>query len=284
MNKLAIINNFAARNRRNGVCLVSLEICDIIMENMKPLILISNDDGVISKGMSALIRFLRPLGDIVVMAPNSPRSGVGCAVSMNEPVQYQLTRKDVGLSVYRCSGTPVDCIKLAFYTVLDRQPDIIVGGINHGDNSSVNVHYSGTMGAVIEGAIRGIPSVAFSLCDHDPDADFEPSGPYVRDIVEKVLAKGLPALTCLNVNFPAVKELKGVRICEQAKGVWVNEWENFARRGDSRFYWMAGEFQHIDTDNENSDRWALSNGYVAITPTTVDVTDRKLMNELKTWF
>ena len=254
------------------------------MENNKPLILISNDDGVISKGISALIRFLRPLGDIVVMAPDSPRSGVGCAVSINEPVQYQQVRKDVGLSVYKCSGTPVDCIKLAFYTVLDRQPDIIIGGINHGDNSSVNVHYSGTMGAVIEGAIRGIPSVAFSLCDHDADADFDPAGPYIRDIVEKVLQRGLPANTCLNVNFPKAKELKGVRICEQAKGIWVNEWESFAHRGDSKFFWMAGEFQQTDPENENSDRWALENGYVAITPTMVDMTARELMSDLQSWF
>ena len=254
------------------------------MENKKPLILISNDDGVISKGISALIRFLRPLGDIVVMAPDSPRSGVGCAVSINEPVQFQMVRKDVGLLVYKCSGTPVDCIKLAPYTVLDREPDIVIGGINHGDNSSVNVHYSGTMGAVIEGALRGIPAVAFSLCDHDPDADFDPAGPYIRDIVEKVLERGLPALTCLNVNFPKLKELKGVRICEQAKGRWINEWESFAHRGDSQFFWMAGEFQDSDADNENNDHWALANGYVAITPVTVDVTDRQLLKDLKSWF
>ena len=156
--------------------------------------------------------------------------------------------------------------------------------MNHGDNSSVNVHYSGTMGAVIEGAIRGIPSVAFSLCDHDADADFDPAGPYIRDIVEKVLDRGLPLNTCLNVNFPYVKELKGVRICEQAKGIWVNEWESFAHKGDSRFFWMAGEYQDTDPENENSDRWALENGYVAITPTLVDMTARELMNDLKSWF
>ena len=143
------------------------------MENQRPLILISNDDGIIAKGISELIKFLRPLGEIVVMAPDAPRSGNACALTVTEPIHYQLIRKDVGLTVYKCSGTPADCVKLAFHTVLDRKPDLVVGGINHGDNSSVNVHYSGTMGVVIEGCLKGVPSIGFSLCNHAPDADFE---------------------------------------------------------------------------------------------------------------
>ena len=224
------------------------------MENQRPLILISNDDGIIAKGISELIKFLRPLGEIVVMAPDAPRSGSACALTVTEPIHYQLVRKDVGLTVYKCSGTPTDCVKLAFHTVLDRKPDLVVGGINHGDNSSVNLHYSGTMGVVIEGCLKGVPSIGF------------------------------PPLTCLNVNFPDTKELKGVKICEQTKGQWTNEWENFAHRGDAHYYWLTGEFENNDAENEKNDHWALDNGYVAITPTTVDATAYGLIDELKAWF
>lgn len=145
-------------------------------------------------------------------------------MTVTHPVHYQLVKREVGLTVYKCTGTPTDCIKLALGSVLDRKPDLIVGGINHGDNSAINVHYSGTMGVVIEGCLKGIPSIGFSLCNHRPDADFEPSGPYIRKIAAMILEKGLPPLTCLNVNFPDTPNLKGVKVCEQAKGCWVNEW------------------------------------------------------------
>ena len=254
------------------------------MENQRPLILVSNDDGITAKGISELIKFLRPLGEIVVMAPDTPRSGTACSLTVKEPIHYQLLRKEVGLTVYKCSGTPTDCVKLAFHTVLERKPDLVIGGINHGDNSAVNVHYSGTMGVVMEGCLKGVPSVAFSLCSHEADADFEPAGEYIRDIVRKLLEKGLPPLTCLNVNIPNTKELKGVRICQQSQGPWVNEWEHFAHREDTQYYWLTGEFQQTDTENEKSDRWALANDYIAITPTTVDMTAYELMDELQTWF
>lgn len=254
------------------------------MENKRPLILISNDDGIMAKGISELIKFLRPLGEIVVMAPDAPRSGSGCAISVTQPVHYQLLRKEVGLTVYKCSGTPADCIKLARDTVLDRKPDLVVGGINHGDNSATNTHYSGTMAVVIEGCLNGIPSIGFSLCSHEPGADFEPSGAYVRQIAAMVLEKGLPPLTCLNVNFPNVKELKGVKVCAQAKGTWTNEWEPCPRKQDSNYYWLIGEFTDEEPDNEKSDRWALANGYAAITPTTVDMTAYGFMDELDKWF
>lgn len=254
------------------------------MENKRPLILISNDDGVVSKGISELIKFLRPLGEIVVIAPDAARSGSACAITVTEPICYKLLRRDVGLSIFKCSGTPVDCVKLAFHTLLDRVPDLVVSGINHGDNSSVNVHYSGTMGAVIEGCLKGAPSIAFSLCNHAPDADFEPAAKYVRNIASQVLKKGLPPLVCLNVNIPDCKELKGVRVCEQAKGVWTNEWEDLTRHGDSSYYWLTGEFESLDNQNEASDKWALANGYIAVTPTTVDVTAYSAIKELKSWF
>lgn len=251
------------------------------MENKRPLILVSNDDGVTSKGISALIRFLRPLGEIVVMAPDAPRSGSGCALTTTQPVHYQLVKREVGLTVYKCSGTPTDCIKLARNTVLEREPDLVVGGINHGDNSATNVHYSGTMGVVIEGCLNGIPSIGFSICNHDADADFEPAGAYVRDIAAMVLEKGLPPLVCLNVNFPDTSELKGVKVCEQAKGAWTHEWESCPRMGDENYFWLTGSFVDHEPENEKNDHWALANGYVAITPTTVDVTAYGFMNELR---
>ena len=254
------------------------------MENRRPLILISNDDGIMAKGISELIKFLRPLGEIVVMAPDAPRSGSGCAITVTQPVHYQLLRKDVGLTVYKCSGTPSGCIKLAWNTVLERKPDLVVGGINHGDNSATNVHYSGTMGVVIEGCLNGIPSIGFSLCSHDPGANFEPAGPYIRQIAAMVLEKGLPPLTCLNVNFPDMAELKGIKICEQAKGRWTNEWEPCPRKGDDNYFWLIGEFKDDEPENEKNDHWALANGYVAITPTVVDVTAYGFMNELSKWF
>ncbi len=254
------------------------------MDNQRPLILISNDDGIMAKGISELIKFLRPLGEIVVMAPDAPRSGSAGALTVTEPIYYKLLRKEVGVSVYKCSGTPVDCVKLAFHSVLDRKPDLVVGGINHGDNSAVNVHYSGTMGVVIEGCLKGIPSIGFSLCSHEPNADFDAAGPYIREIARQVLDKGLPSLTCLNVNIPNEKELKGIKICEQAKGLWDNEWESFADRGDAHYFWLTGEFNASDEKNEKDDHWALANGWVAVTPVTVDVTAYHFIDELKSWF
>ena len=250
------------------------------MENKRPLILVSNDDGIMAKGLSELVKALRTLGEIVVMAPDSPRSGSACALTVMQPVHYQLIRQEVGVTVYKCTGTPTDCIKLARNTVLDRQPDLIVGGINHGDNAASNVHYSGTMGVVIEGCLNGIPSIGFSLCNHDLGADFEAAGPYIRKIAAMVLEKGLPPLTCLNVNFPDTRELKGVKVCEQAKGYWTNEWEACPRMHDSNYFWLTGNFTDIEPENEKSDRWALANGYVAITPTTVDVTAYGFMKDL----
>ncbi|MBO4985818.1 MAG: 5'/3'-nucleotidase SurE [Bacteroides sp.] len=254
------------------------------MEQQRPLILISNDDGIAAKGLAELVRFLSPLGDIVIMAPDGPRSGYACALTAAEPIHYQLVRRVPGITVYKCSGTPADCVKLAFHTVLDRKPDLVVGGINHGDNSSVNVHYSGTMGVVIEGCLKGIPAIGFSICDHGLNPDFTAAGPYIRNIAAQVLEKGLPALTCLNVNIPVTEELKGVRICRQTKGQWVNEWENLAHKNDSHYYWLTGNFENAEPDCEETDHWALNNGYIAITPTTVDATAYGLMEELKEWF
>lgn len=249
------------------------------MRNKKPLILLSNDDGVSAKGINELIRFLRPLGELVVVAPDAGRSGSGCALSVNRPVSYELVRQEPGVTVFSCTGTPCDCVKLACHAILDTLPDLIVGGINHGDNSGTNVHYSGTMGIAIEGCLKGIPSIGFSLCDHTPDADFQPVEKYVQQLVSVVLEYGLPSRTCLNVNFPC-GEIKGVKVCEQAVGEWQKEWEPYPGIAESNHFRLTGEFVNLEPANDKSDNWALANGYAAITPTTVDVTDYSFIETL----
>lgn len=252
------------------------------MERKKPRILISNDDGVDAKGINELVKFLRPLADLVVMAPDSARSGMACAITASRPVTYSLVRKEEGLTIYKCTGTPVDCVKLACYDLPDACPDLIIGGINHGDNAAVNVHYSGTMGIVIEGCLRGIPSIGFSLCDHSPDADFEPGRHYIQTITREVLSKGLPEGVCLNVNIPLASKLKGVKICRQTVGRWENEWEKRHRPQGSPYFWLTGDFVEHE-EAEDSDRWALKHGYVAITPTKIDMTAYEWMDEMKVW-
>lgn len=253
------------------------------MENKRPLILISNDDGYQAKGINALVDMLRQRADIVVCAPDGPRSGYSCAFSAELPLRLTLHRKEPGLQVWSCNGTPIDSVKMALGNILTARPDMVIGGINHGDNSSVNSHYSGTMGVVLEGCMKHIPSVAFSLCDQRADADFEPLRPYVVSMTERVLREGLPQDACLNVNFPLAAPYRGVRVCRMARGRWVNETIKCHHRRGYDYWWMVGNFQPDEPDAEDTDRWALSHGYVAITPTTVDVTHYALLQQMKDW-
>lgn len=254
-----------------------------MVEKKKPLILISNDDGVEAKGINELIEYLQPLGKLLVMAPDSARSGMSCAITSDRPVKYSLVKKEKNLTVYKCTGTPSDCIKLAMFLLDGKFPDIVIGGINHGDNSAVNVHYSGTMGVVKEGCLKGIPSVGYSLCDHKADADFSPTASYIRRITSLVLEKGLPAGTCLNVNFPDTTSYKGVKVCRQAVGLWDNEWVRCEHPRGKEYFWLTGEFVNREPEEVDTDHWALSHGYVAITPTIIDVTAYGLMDELMNW-
>ena len=252
------------------------------MKNEQTLILISNDDGITAKGINELIRMLRPLGELVVMAPDSPRSGAACSLTVVNPVHYTLYGQEDGLTMYSCSGTPVDCVKLALHSVLTRKPDLVVGGINHGDNSAVNVHYSGTMGVVLEGCMKGIPSIGFSLCDHDPDADFTPLTDYVQGITRQVLRHGLPEGVCLNVNFPLAPRFNGVKVCRQTRGQWQQAWVPCPRPQKAYYYWLTGSF-HRSEMGEDSDAWALEHGYVAITPVKTDVTAYEMLDRMKEW-
>lgn len=252
-------------------------------ENNKPLILISNDDGVESKGINELIKAVLPLGDIIVVAPDGPRSGMSSAITSTIPLQIKLLKKNTGLTIYSCTGTPVDCIKLGINQILERKPDLIVTGINHGSNASICVLYSGTMGAAIEGCIFGIPSIGFSLTDHRPDADFGNAAYYAALISRKILKEGLPQGICLNVNVPDTKEIKGIKICTQTEGQWIKEFYTTTDKKGEIQYWLTGEFDNFEPDNPESDEWALANGYVSVVPTQIDMTAHEMINRLKPW-
>lgn len=249
---------------------------------MRPLILISNDDGYHAKGINSLIDMLSDMGDILVCAPESARSGFATAFSATTPLRLKLRRKHEGMEMWSCNGTPVDCVKLALSELYpQRRPDIVIGGINHGDNASVNSHYSGTMGVVREGCMKYIPSVAFSLCDYRDDADFEPLRKCVRSIVSGVLRDGLPKGVCLNVNFPLANEFNGIKVCRMAHGTWGNEVVRAHHPRGYDYFWLVGEYTNDEPDAEDTDNWALRHGYVAITPTTIDVTDYTTMEHMK---
>ena len=251
------------------------------MTKNRPQILIANDDGFRAKGINCLIDMLRPLADLVVCAPEDARSGFACAFSATTPLRLRLRRKEEGLQVWSCNGTPVDCVKLALDRIPDCRPDLIVGGINHGDNASVNTHYSGTMGIVLEGCMKYIPSIAFSLCDYDADADFEPMQPYVQAFTKRVLAEGLPRGVCLNINFPKGTAYKGTKVCRMAYGTWYDETVGCHHPRGYDYYWMVGHYRNDEPEREDTDNWALQHGYIAITPTRIDVTAYEAMAQMK---
>ena len=249
----------------------------------RPLILIANDDGYAAKGINCLIEMVRDLGDVLVCAPEGGRSGFACAFSVTTPLTLTLRRREEDIEVWSCNGTPVDCVKMALAELCPRKPDLVIGGINHGDNASVNTHYSGTMGVTMEGCMKYIPSVAFSLCDHREDADFEPLRPYIRQMVERVLREGLPTGVCLNINFPLVSQFKGVKVCRMAKGTWASEVAKYRHPRGFDYWWMMGCYHNDEPEAEDTDNWALQHGYVAITPTQMDVTAYEALANMKDW-
>ncbi len=254
------------------------------MDKRKPLILISNDDGYAAKGINSLVAMVRDLADVLVCAPDSARSGYSCAFSATLPLILHQQHQEEGVEIWSCNGTPVDCVKLAMAELCsDRRPALVLGGINHGDNASVNSHYSGTMGVVREGCMKSIPSVAFSLCDHRDDADFEPLRPYVRRMVARVLTEGLPEGVCLNVNFPKLPSFRGVKVCRMTKGIWYNEVEKCHHPRNYDYWWMVGHYANLEPESDDTDEWALDHGYVAITPTRIDVTAYDMLDRMSNW-
>jgi 5'-nucleotidase len=247
----------------------------------KPLILVSNDDGVSSPGIRALISVVRPLGRVVVVAPDKPQSGTAHAVTINHPLRLDLIRAEKDYEEYSCSGTPADCVKLAFKVVMKRRPDLLVSGINHGSNASINIIYSGTMAAVFEGAMAGVPSIGFSLCDYSWEADFNPATPFVTGIVERVLRKGLPDGVCLNVNIPAKqrKKIKGTRVCRQANGTWLEDFDQRKDPGGRPYFWLKGVFAQVG-NGADTDISAIERGYISVVPVHFDFTAEKALKKL----
>ncbi len=249
----------------------------------RPLILLTNDDGIRAKGINDLLAMLMPLGEVIVVAPESGRSGAGCSITSDCPVTVKEVRRAPGLALYQCSGSPADCVKLALEQVAPRRPDVLVSGINHGDNASVSVFYSGTMGAVLEGCMKGLPAVGFSLRTSNPAADFSACKPYVQRIVQRMLDEGLPSGVCLNVNFPEGMELQGLRVCRMARGNWSSEWMPAAHPKGERCYWLTGAFGNLEPEAEDTDMWALDHGFVSMVPTQVDVTALMQVQKMKNW-
>jgi len=255
------------------------------MAKDKPLILITNDDGITAPGIRSLISVMNELGDVWVVAPDKGQSGMGHAITVNSTLHVDEVNIDNGpQKEFSCSGTPADCVKLAISELLPKKPDLCVSGINHGSNSAINVIYSGTMSAAIEAGMEGVPSIGFSLLDFSLDADFEPSKSYIKSIAEKVLNEGVPNGVILNVNIPnlAKDKIQGVKICRQAKATWEEE---FDRRVDPRgrtYFWLTGKFVNLDK-GEDTDEWALENGYVSVVPVQYDLTAYFAMQHLNSW-
>lgn len=253
------------------------------MENKKPLILITNDDGYQAKGIEALIDSVKDLGEIIVVAPDGPRSGMSSAITSLQPLRVYLISESQNIKVYATTGTPVDCVKLGISELAERRPDIVLSGVNHGSNAAVAVLYSGTMGAAIEGAVFKIPSIGFSLLDHSHNADFTYSKKYIHTITKQVLEEGLPSGTCLNVNIPKGDDIKGIRVCRQTSGQWVNEFMQSKDGADKDIYWLTGNFENDEPSDEMTDEWALANRFVSVVPVKVDMTNHDLIASIKSW-
>ena len=252
----------------------------------KPLILVTNDDGITAPGIRYLIEIMNELGEVVVVAPDSPQSGKGHAVTLDTTMYCDpMPSKNGATREYACSGTPADCVKIAKHEVLNgRMPDLCVSGINHGSNASINVIYSGTMSAAIEAGTEGIPAIGFSLLDPSWNADFSQARSYIKHIAEKVLANGLPKGTVLNVNIPNLckEEIKGVKICRQARSRWIESFDKRVNPQGRVYYWMTGTFVNQD-EGTDTDQWALENGYISVVPMQFDLTAHQYLQTLQQW-
>jgi len=251
---------------------------------MRPLIFVTNDDGISAKGIGSLVEVAMEFGEVLVIAPDKPQSGMGHAITMNHPIRLEKSILFADCEAYTCSGTPVDCVKIGIYEVMHRKPDLILSGINHGDNASSNVLYSGTMSAAVEGAMENIPSIGFSLSDHNSDADFSEAKEIARQIIQDSLISVFPSHVCLNVNIPKKGEskIKGIKICRQAHAFWADRFDKRIDQFGKPYYWLTGEFLNQDME-EDTDLFALENGYASVVPTQFDMTAYKVIEQFKKW-
>ncbi|MDR0296221.1 MAG: 5'/3'-nucleotidase SurE [Prevotellaceae bacterium] len=248
----------------------------------KRLIFITNDDGYRASGITTLIEMMRPYGDIVVVAPAEGQSGMSSALTVKTPVRLRKIKEESGLCIYACKGTPADCVKLAMSHVFTRKPDLLVSGINHGANTSISVIYSGTLGAAAEGTLYEIPSIGFSLAN-DYATDFAVCIPYGRKIIEQVMKVPFDKRTFLNVNIPdlPLNEIKGIKFCRQNRGAWIEEFEKRTDPHGFDYYWMTGIYKNHEEEAGDTDENAVLNGYVAIVPHHLDMTDYRELERLK---
>ncbi|MBN4081496.1 5'/3'-nucleotidase SurE [bacterium AH-315-C07] len=247
-------------------------------------ILVTNDDGIYAPGLIALVEVMQQLGKVLVIAPDKPRSGMGHAITIHDPIRLEKINFKEGVEAYKCSGTPVDCVKLATNQVIHNKPDLCVSGINHGANSSINVIYSGTMSAAIEGAIEHIPSIGFSLLSIAEDVDLSITKKYVKAVTEAMLANEIEKDICLNVNIPVhdVENIQGIKICRQANARWEEEFEVRKDPTGKTYYWLTGKFANYDKGTD-TDEWALSNNYVSVVPVQYDLTAHHTIAKLNDW-
>lgn len=251
----------------------------------RPLILVTNDDGITAPGIRALISVMNEIGDVVVIAPDSPQSGMGHAITLDSTIYCDPVKVDDEVQLeYRCSGTPADCVKMAISEILNKKPDLCVSGVNHGSNSSINVIYSGTMSAAIEAGIEGVPAIGFSLLDYSWNANFEGLKKHIKKIALQVLENGLPDGIVLNVNFPKLEnnDFKGIKICRQARANWVEEFDKRTNPQGKEYYWLTGKFINLD-HGEDTDVWALENNYISVVPVHFDLTAHHFIQKLNSW-
>lgn len=256
------------------------------MENTRPLILITNDDSIDAPGLRCLAEAVRSMGDVIVVAPRHPQSGQSSALTVSAPLRISERPSDIGDNVrfFAVNGTPVDCVKLALHAIVPRRPDVVFSGINHGSNSGVNVTYSGTMGAVIEACLLGIPAVGFSLLHHSLKADFGLSTAFVAAIAAEVIAKGLPAGVCLNVNIPARVIPEGIKVCRATRGHWTDEYKRYLDPLGVPFYLLTGHFINDEPDATDTDEYWLQRRYVSVVPVSADQTAHNAVRELTSRF
>ena len=262
---------------------------DILFHNhhtmiQRPSILISNDDGIFSEGIAALVHSLSSIADITIVAPDSQQSAVGHAITMHRPLRMREVSKDGKFFGYALDGTPADCVKLAIRTIMSKKPDLVVSGINHGSNTAISVIYSGTVSAATEGTILGIPSFAISLTTFEPHPDFSVAADFARKLAQTVLTNGLPAGTLLNVNVPPVpsSEIQGVAVTRQGRSVWNDEFEARRDPGNKQYFWLKGELVELDED-EDVDQRAIVGNKISVTPIQYDLTNYSALGTIRDW-
>ncbi|MBF6609777.1 MAG: 5'/3'-nucleotidase SurE [Chryseobacterium sp.] len=247
----------------------------------KPLILVTNDDGITAPGVRNLVEFMNEIGEVVVVAPNSPQSGKGHAITINSTLTFEEISLEGPQSDYSLSGTPVDCVKFALDKILTRKPDIVVSGINHGANSSINVIYSGTMSAAVEAGVEGLQAIGFSLLDFSWDADFGQAKEFIQEIVLKTLENPLPKGVVLNVNIPKLEKdkIKGIKVCRQAHAKWEESFDERINPHGKKYFWLTGYFNNMDSGND-ADETALADGFISVVPVKFDLTAHEHLEQI----